>query len=83
MTEDVECWILQNSWGPSAGTEGFYFIHTDLDCDIGIISGGQALIPLIDVAKEKDTEDAASGAGHLTYILVTVMIPYLLVLTLV
>lgn len=82
MTEDAECWILQNSWGPSAGTEGFFFIHTDLDCDIGIISGGQALIPLIDVAKEKDTENA-SGADHLTCFLFTVMIPYLLVLILV
>jgi len=84
VTEDAECWILQNSWGPSAGTEGFYFIHTDLDCDIGIISGGNALIPLIDVAKEKeDTEDAASGAGHLTYLFFAMTIPYLLVLTLV
>ena len=81
MTEDAECWILQNSWGPSAGTEGFYFIHTDLDCDIGIISGGQALIPLIDVAKEKDTEDA-SGADHLTYLFFAMTTPYLLVLSL-
>ena len=82
VTEDAECWILQNSWGPSSGTEGFYFIHTDLDCDTGIISGGFALSPLIDVVKEKDTEDT-SGAAHLTYLFLAVTIPYLLVLTLV
>ena len=83
MTEDTECWILQNSWGPSSGTEGFYFLHTDLDCDIGIISGGQALIPLIDVAKEKDTEDVAESGAHSTYLFFAMAIPYLLVLTLV
>lgn len=83
MTEDTECWILQNSWGPSAGTEGFFFIHTDLDCDAGIISGGKALIPLIDVVKEKTEDASESGAAHLTYLFFAMAIPYLLVLTLV
>ena len=55
----------------------------DLDCDIGIISGGKALIPLIDVAKEKEDTEDASDAGHLTYIFFAMTIPYLLVLTLV
>ena len=80
MTEDAECWILQNSWGPSAGTSGFNFIHTDLDCDGGIISSNQAIIPIIDVVKEKDTEDVTSGAGHLTYLFFAMTIPYLFVL---
>ena len=83
MTEDTECWILQNSWGAAAGTQGFNFIHTDLDCDAGIISSGEALIPLIDVAKEEDTEDVAESGAHFTYLFFAMTIPYLLVLTLV
>lgn len=39
---------MQNSWGPSNGYEGFYFIHTDLECDGGVISAGRAIIPLFD-----------------------------------
>ena len=42
---------MQNSWGRGAGWDGFYFVHTDLECDGGIISSGGAVIPLFEKAE--------------------------------
>ncbi len=60
-TIDDECWIMQNSWGPSAGYDGFYFVHTDLECDAGIISSGSAIIPLFDKVEVETKVDTSSG----------------------
>ncbi len=59
-TIDDECWIMQNSWGRSSGYEGFFFVHTDLECDAGIISSGDAIIPLFDKVEAKAV-DTSSG----------------------
>lgn len=56
---DDECWIMQNSWGRGAGWDGFYFVHTDLECDGGIISSGGAVIPLFEKA-----ETTSSGVAR-------------------
>ena len=64
MTNEViddECWIMQNSWGRGAGWDGFYFVHTDLECDVGIISSGGAVIPLFE--KEETEAETSSGRG--------------------
>ncbi|OEU08579.1 cysteine proteinase [Fragilariopsis cylindrus CCMP1102] len=39
-----ECWIVQNSWGIEIGHDGFYFINTDENCDLGVSLEG--IIPL-------------------------------------
>ena len=65
MTIDDECWIMQNSWGPSAGYEGFYFIHTDPECDAGIISSGGAIIPLFDKVDTSSGEVSQSQPSYL------------------
>ena len=62
-TIDDECWIIQNSWGPSAGYEGFYFIHTDPECDAGISSG--AIIPLFDKVDTSSGEVNQSQPSYL------------------
>jgi hypothetical protein len=64
-TIDDECWIMQNSWGPSRGYEGFDFVHTDLDCDAGIISFKvkDAFIPLFDKVVEVEAKEADTSGG--------------------
>lgn len=62
MTNEViddECWIMQNSWGRDNGWDGFYFVHTDLECDGGIISSRNAVIPLF----EKVETEAETSSG--------------------
>jgi len=39
-----ECWIVQNSWGIEVGHDGFFFINTDENCDLGVSLEG--IIPL-------------------------------------
>jgi hypothetical protein len=40
-------YIVQNSWGKRSGiNKGYDIVHTDLECDLGIISGGAATIPV-------------------------------------
>ena len=58
---DDECWIMQNSWGRGAGWDGFYFVHTDLECDGGIVSSGNAVIPLFE--KVETEAETSSGSG--------------------
>ena len=62
-----ECWIMQNSWGRDSGWDGFYFIHSDLDCDGGILSSGRGIIPIFEKEEEKESTtmqmDMTSGAG--------------------
>ena len=36
------------------GWDGFYFVHNDLDCDGGVLSSGEASIPLYE-KEEKDS----------------------------
>ncbi len=58
-----ECWILQNSWGTGAGWNGYFFIHTDLDCDIGIVSSGEATIPLFGQVNSTDAVTVTSSVN--------------------
>ena len=50
---------MQNSWGRGAGWDGYYFVHTDLECDGGIVSSGNAVIPLF----EKVETEAETSSG--------------------
>ena len=33
-----ECWILQNSWGPGKGFNGYFFVDTAVDNNCGIFA---------------------------------------------
>ena len=50
-----ECWIMQNSWGRGRGWDGFYFFHTDPDCDGGVLSAGDAIIPIFEKVEKEST----------------------------
>jgi len=70
IVEEAECWIVQNSWGVGHGYEGMDFVHTDLDCDGGIVSNGGAIIPLVvengsevQVMGEEEAANTSSGCG--------------------
>jgi hypothetical protein len=46
---EAECWIIQNSWGNHRGiNNGFDLMHTDPDCDAGVLSSGKAIIPIME-----------------------------------
>jgi len=81
LVEEAECWIVQNSWGVGHGYEGMDFVHTDLDCDGGIVSNGGAIIPLVvENGSQVQVDDAAntssgcgSGVSKSKYYLAVVM----------
>jgi len=84
IVEEAECWIVQNSWGVGHGYEGMDFVHTDLDCDGGIVSNGGAIIPLVvENGSQVQVDDAANtssgcGSGVSKYYLAVVMVTTLL-----
>jgi uncharacterized membrane protein YhdT len=46
IDDSAECWIVQNSWGTNAGWNGYYFVHTEPGCDLGISFDGNAHVAM-------------------------------------
>ena len=66
IEENAECWIIQNSWGVSNGVnEGYELVHTDPDCDIGVISSGIAYIPILKPSTQTDSSDSSQVPASL------------------
>jgi hypothetical protein len=56
-------YIVQNSWGKNYGINKRYdIVHTDLECDLGIISQGEAMIPVYESSASKVTKDDTFSA---------------------
>ena len=59
---EAECWIIQNSWGTQGINNGFDLMHTDPDCDAGVLSSGEAIIPFVEgIRRSKARKDGKAG----------------------